>query len=64
MVNKVWVWLSQFNKLYAAALGIGLLWITRHYNIAIPGLESYILEAIISAGTVFGVYRAKNGEKV
>lgn len=52
----------KYKKLIPAVVGIGLLLLLRHYEIEILGLESVVLEYIVSAGTVFGVYQFKNEE--
>lgn len=51
---------KKYKKLIPAVAGVALLLVLRHYEINILGLESVVLEWVVSAGTVFGVYQVKN----
>lgn len=51
---------KRYRKLIPAVVGVGLLVAMKHWGITIPGLDAQILDWLVSAGTVFGVYQAKN----
>ena len=52
--------MSRYNKLWAALIGVLALFALRHFEVSIPGLDSVILELIVSALTAFGVYQVRN----
>lgn len=51
---------KNYKKLGAAVIGITVLIALNHYNVAIPGLNSVVLEVIVGALTSFGVYQVTN----
>lgn len=52
---------KNYKKLVPAIIGVGLLISFNYLKIErIPGLDSIVLEWLIGAGTVFGVYQSKN----
>lgn len=53
---------KRYRKLIPAIVGVALLVAMHRWEITIPGLDSIIVDWIISAGTVFGVYQAKNDQ--
>lgn len=50
----------RYRKLIPAVIGVGLLVAMKHWEIEIPGFDMIIVDWIVSAATVFGVYQAKN----
>lgn len=51
---------KKYKKLIAAGLGLTILVIVRQNDISVPGLDSLVMELIVSALTAFGVYQASN----
>jgi hypothetical protein len=51
---------KRYRKLIPAVLGVTLLVVLHRWEITIPGLDMILVDWIVSAGTVFGVYQAKN----
>lgn len=52
---------KKYKKLIPATIGVALLLSFNYLKIErIPGLDQVVLEWLIGAGTVFGVYQAKN----
>jgi hypothetical protein len=52
--------MARYRKLIVAILGVAALFLLRHYDVSIMGLDQVILELIVSALTAFGVYQARN----
>lgn len=51
---------GRYKKLIPALLGVALLITLKHLGIELPGLSTIILDWLIGAATVFGVYQVKN----
>jgi hypothetical protein len=51
---------KKYRKLIPAVVGVATLLALRHWGITIHGLDVAVLEWLVSAATVFGVYQAKN----
>lgn len=67
MVKKVGGWRvkiytnwRRYKKLIPAVLGVTLLILLKYYEIEIPGLATIVLDWLVGAATVFGVYQVKN----
>lgn len=53
---------KKYKKLIPAILGVGLLVWLKYLDITIIGLDAVVLDTIIGATTIWGVYQAKNEE--
>jgi hypothetical protein len=51
---------KRYRKLIPAIVGVSVLIGLKYYQVTIPGLDVVVLDWLVSAGTVFGVYQAKN----
>jgi hypothetical protein len=51
---------KRYRKLIPAIVGVSVLIGLKYYQVTIPGLDAVVLDWLVSAGTVFGVYQAKN----
>lgn len=60
---KIYTNWKRYKKLIPAILGVSLLIILKYYEIEIPGLGSIVLDWLVGAATVFGVYQVKNENK-
>lgn len=52
--------LAPYRKALAAVIGVTALLALRYLDIEILGLDSVVLELVVSALTAFGVYQVKN----
>lgn len=52
--------LGRYRKLFAALIGLAVLIAMRWYQIEIPGVDSVVIDLIISALTSIGVYQVPN----
>lgn len=60
---KIFTHWKRYKKLIPAALGVALLIVLKYYEIDIPGLSTIVLDWLVGAATVFGVYQVKNEPK-
>lgn len=51
---------GRYKKLIPAILGVALLIILKYLGIELPGLSAVVLDWLIGAATVFGVYQVRN----
>lgn len=54
---------KEYKKLIPAALGVALLITLQQYDIRIPGLDAVVLEWLVGAATVLGVYQVRNEQQ-
>lgn len=52
--------MARYSKFFVALIGVAVLFAMRHYNVSLPGLDSVVLELIVSALTAAGVYQVRN----
>ena len=52
--------MNKYAKFWAALLGVALLITFRYFDWTFMGLETFVLELITGAATVFGVYQVRN----
>ena len=52
--------MARYSKFFVALIGVAALFALRHYDLSIPGLDSVVLELIVSALTAAGVYQVRN----
>lgn len=52
--------MGRYSKAIVAVVGVSALFAMRYYKVEIPGLDSVVLELIVSALTTFGVYQVRN----
>lgn len=52
--------MNKYRKFLAALIGVSALMALRYFDIQIMGLDSVILELIVSALTAAGVYQVPN----
>ena len=52
--------MKRYRKAIVAAAGVIALAVMRAYDIEVMGLESIVLETVVSALTAFGVYQVPN----
>lgn len=52
--------LAPYRKAVAAVIGVTALMALRYLEIEFIGLDSVVLELVVSALTAFGVYQVKN----
>lgn len=52
--------LGKYSKFIVAAMGVAMLFAMRRYEVDIMGLDSVVLELIVSALTAAGVYQVRN----
>lgn len=60
---KIYTNWKRYKKLIPAILGVTLLIILKYYEIDIPGFGSIVLDWLVGAATVFGVYQVRNESK-
>jgi len=52
--------MAKYRKLIAAFVGVLILLWLRFNDIDVFGLDQFVMELVISAATLFGVYQAPN----
>lgn len=52
--------MSRYSKFFVALIGVTALFVMRYYEVEIIGLDSVVLELIVSALTAAGVYQVRN----
>lgn len=52
--------MAKYRKFLVALLGVAALFLLRHYDVSIMGLDQIVLELIVSALTAAGVYQVRN----
>ncbi|WP_174235783.1 hypothetical protein [Pseudohoeflea suaedae] len=52
--------MKKYRKLIAAIMGVSALMALRYFDVQVLGLDSVVLDLIVSSLTAFGVYQAKN----
>jgi len=52
--------MAKYRKLYAAIIGVSVLVALRYFDVTVAGLDSVVLELVVSALTAFGVYQVPN----
>ncbi len=52
--------MGRYSKAIVAVIGVAALFAMRHYEVEVPGLDSVVLELIVSALTAAGVYQIRN----
>lgn len=52
--------MGRYSKLIAATIGLSVLIAMRAYGFEIPGIDAFVIELLVSAGTAFGVYQVRN----
>lgn len=60
---KIFTHWKRYKKLIPAVLGITLLIVLKYFEIEVPGLSMVVLDWLIGAATVFGVYQVRNEPK-
>jgi hypothetical protein len=51
---------KAYKKLIASIVGVGIIVVFHKYDITLPGLDAFVMDILIGAGTSFGVYQATN----
>ena len=54
--------MTKYNKLWAVIIGLALLTAFRYFGWSFAGLDTFVLELIVSAATAFGVYQVRNAD--
>jgi len=52
--------MSKYRKLIAAILGVAALILFRYYDISLIGMDAVVIDLIVGALTVTGVYQVPN----
>lgn len=52
--------MAKYSKFFVALAGVAALFLLRHYDVSILGLDQVVLELIVSALTAAGVYQVPN----
>ncbi len=52
--------MAKYRKLIAALIGFAILLTLRFNDIDIFGMDQFVMEMVVSAATVFGVYQSPN----
>jgi hypothetical protein len=54
--------MGRYRKCIAAVLGVGALFALRYFEVEVIGLDTVVLELIVSALTAAGVYQVSNSD--
>lgn len=60
---KIYTSWKRYKKLIPAAIGISLIIVLKQLDIDLPGFTSIVVDWLVGAATVFGVYQVKNETK-
>jgi len=52
--------MNKIRKLIAAIVGVGVLIGFRYYDIDLFGLDAFVMDLVLGAATVYGVYQVPN----
>jgi hypothetical protein len=52
--------MGNYSKFIVAFVGVSALFALRHFEMEVPGLDSVVLELVVSALTAAGVYQIRN----
>jgi uncharacterized membrane protein (DUF441 family) len=56
--------MSNYQKMIAAVVGVGLTWLHQKYGLDLTGDAAVYVDAILKIGTVMGVWGVPNKEPV
>lgn len=55
--------MSNYNKLIAAVVGVGLMLLHQNFGVDLTGQAAPIVDVILAALTAFGVYQLPNSKE-